>query len=60
MSSIITASTPTVKDYLRKIGSKGGKRSAQHPDRPRLNKEAAEARWRKRLPQPKNPDEIPK
>lgn len=45
-------STP-IKDFLRKIGSKGGKKSAQHPDRPRLNKEAAIARWRKAIPEPK-------
>jgi hypothetical protein len=43
-----------VKAFLSKIGSKGGKRSAQHPDRRRLNRQAAETRWRKRLPSPKN------
>jgi hypothetical protein len=48
--------TPSIKDYLRKIGSKGGKKSAQHPDRPRLNKEAAIARWRSRIPVPKHPE----
>jgi hypothetical protein len=42
-----------VKDFLRKIGSIGGKKSAQHPDRPRLNREAALARWRKHFPIPK-------
>jgi hypothetical protein len=46
------ASAP-VKDFLRRVGSKGGKKSAQHPDRPRLNKEAAQARWRKQMPKPK-------
>lgn len=51
------ATAATIKDYLRKIGSKGGKKSAQHPDRPRLNKEAAIARWRGHIPKPK---EIPK
>lgn len=48
------ATTPVaVKDFLRKIGRKGGRKSAQHPDRKRLNKQAAESRWRKRLPEPK-------
>ena len=45
--------TPAVKAFLKQIGSKGGKKSAQHPDRKRLNREAAQSRWRKRLPQPK-------
>jgi hypothetical protein len=53
----MNTSNPAVKDFLRKIGSKGGKKSAQHPDRPRLNQEAALARWRKVIPAPK---EIPK
>jgi hypothetical protein len=44
---------PAVKDYFKKIGSKGGRKSAQHPNRKRLNKAAAESRWRKRLPLPK-------
>jgi len=46
-----------VKQFLSKIGRKGGKKSAQHPNRRRLNKQAAESRWRKRLPEPKD---IPK
>jgi hypothetical protein len=45
--------SPEVKSYLRKIGSVGGRKSQQHPDRKRLNKEAAESRWRKKLPEPK-------
>ena len=49
----VEAREDAVKDYLRKIGSKGGRKSAQHPDRRRLNRLAAESRWRKRLPQPK-------
>jgi hypothetical protein len=52
--------TPSVKDYLRKIGSKGGKKSAQHPNRPQLNKEAAIARWRKHIPTPKAIESTPK
>ena len=47
--------TDPVKIFLRKIGSKGGKKSAQHPNRRHLNKLAAEARWRKRLPTPSLP-----
>src|SRR5262249_48525852 len=47
------ATSPEVKDFLRRIGSKGGRKSAQHPDRKRLNRQAAESRWRKRLPTPK-------
>jgi hypothetical protein len=42
-----------IKEFLRKAGSKGGKKSSMHPDRKRLNREAAESRWRKRLPEPK-------
>jgi tyrosine-protein phosphatase YwqE len=42
-----------VKTFLRKIASKGGKKSAQHPDRPRLNRDAAYARWRGQMPKPK-------
>jgi hypothetical protein len=42
-----------VTKFLKKIGSKGGKVSAQHPDRKRLNRQAAESRWRKGLPEPK-------
>jgi len=48
-----TKATSPVKEFLRAIGSKGGKKSQQHPDRRKLNKEAAEARWRQRLPKPK-------
>jgi len=50
-----TATTP-VKEFLRKIGSLGGKKSAQHPNRRQLNKQAAEARWRHRIPEPKPPE----
>jgi hypothetical protein len=46
-------SSPIVKEFLRKAGQKGGRKSAQHPDRKRLNREAAESRWRKRHPEPK-------
>lgn len=46
---------PEVKEFLRKIGSKGGKKSAQHPDRKRLNSEAAIARWRGMAPKLKRP-----
>lgn len=42
-----------VTEFLRKAGRKGGKKSAQHPDRRKLNKQAAESRWRKQLPEPK-------
>jgi len=42
-----------VKAYLRKIGSKGGRKSQKHPQRRRLNRLAAEARWRKRHPKAK-------
>jgi hypothetical protein len=42
-----------VKEFLKQIGSKGGKKSAQHPDRKRLNREAAESRWRGMMPKPK-------
>jgi hypothetical protein len=49
--------SPELKNYLRSIGHKGGIKSSQHPDRKRLNREAAEARWRKYQPKPK---EIPK
>jgi len=49
--------TAAVKAYLREQGRKGGKKSAQHPNRRHLNKKAAESRWRKRHPKPK---EIPK
>lgn len=42
-----------VKEFLRKAGRKGGKKSAKHPKRRQLNRKAAESRWRKRLPQPK-------
>jgi len=48
--------TPAITDFLRKIGSKGGKKSAQHPERRKLNKAAAEARWRNRIPEPKAPE----
>jgi hypothetical protein len=54
----MNTSNPAVKDFLRKIGSKGGKKSAQHPDRPRLNQEAALARWRSHIPAPKTPEEL--
>ena len=46
-----------ITDFLREAGRKGGKKSARHPNRKRLNKAAAESRWRKNLPTPK---EIPK
>jgi hypothetical protein len=49
--------SPELKSYLRSIGHKGGVKSSQHPNRRQLNKEAAEARWRKDQPKPK---EIPK
>jgi hypothetical protein len=52
-----TKPPPAVKEYLRQIGRKGGIKSGQHPNRTQLNKAAAEIRWRKRLPAPK---EIPK
>jgi len=42
-----------VKQFLSRIGRKGGKKSAQHPNRRKLNQKAAESRWRKRLPEPK-------
>lgn len=42
-----------VKAYLKKIGSKGGRKSAKHPKRRLLNKRAALERWRKRHPKPK-------
>lgn len=42
-----------VKRFLKKAGSKGGKKSAQHPKRRELNQRAAQERWRKRLPVPK-------
>jgi hypothetical protein len=42
-----------ITDFLRKAGSKGGKKSALHPNRRKLNQEAAIARWRKNLPVPK-------
>jgi hypothetical protein len=45
--------TNEVKDYLRRIGSKGGKLSAQHPNRSQLNRAAANARWRRQFPAPK-------
>jgi len=52
------ATTSTaIKEFLRKAGSKGGKKSAQHPERKRLNREAAISRWRGHMPAPK---EIPK
>jgi hypothetical protein len=56
MPAIKPAPRPEVRDFLRQIGSKGGRKSAQHPDRSRLNREAAEARWRKRHPAPKPPE----
>jgi len=49
--------TTEVKKFLSNIGRKGGRKSALHPDRKHLNRKAAESRWRKRLPAPK---EIPK
>lgn len=56
----IMSNTPTaVKTFLRKIGSKGGRKSQQHPERRRLNKLAAESRWRKRHPQPKPIELVP-
>jgi len=42
-----------VREFLRKAGRKGGKRSAKHPRRNSLNRDAALARWRKDLPAPK-------
>jgi hypothetical protein len=47
---MMKTTSPEIKDYLRKIASKGGRASAQHPDRPRLNREAAISRWRKAIP----------
>jgi hypothetical protein len=44
---------PEIKAYFKKIGSKGGKKSALHPKRKQLNRKAAESRWRKRHPKPK-------
>lgn len=44
-----------VKTFLKKIGSKGGKKSAQHPRRKELNRRAATERWRRRHPVPKTP-----
>jgi hypothetical protein len=57
MATTTKTISPELKNYLRSIGHKGGVKSAQHPNRRRLNKEAAEARWRKCQPKPK---EIPK
>jgi predicted Fe-S protein YdhL (DUF1289 family) len=48
-----TASKAIISEFLRRAGRKGGKKSAQHPDRKRLNRQAAESRWRKELPAPK-------
>jgi hypothetical protein len=53
----MTTTSTAIKDFLRKAGSKGGKKSAQHPERKRLNREAAISRWRGHMPAPK---EIPK
>ena len=44
-----------VKEFLRQMGSKGGKKSAQHPNRRELNTQAAIARWRGKIPAPKAP-----
>jgi hypothetical protein len=44
-----------VKEFLRQMGSKGGKKSAQHPNRRELNTQAAIARWRGKIPTPKAP-----
>jgi hypothetical protein len=46
-----------VKEFLRKIGSKGGKISSQNPRRKTLNRDAANARWRKLHPVPKKVEE---
>lgn len=45
--------TKNVKAYLRTIGAKGGRKSAKHPQRRRLNQQAANERWRKKHPKPK-------
>lgn len=42
-----------VREFLRKAGSKGGKKSSQHPRRRELNRRAAQSRWRKQHPKPK-------
>jgi general stress protein YciG len=43
-------SDETIRKFLREIGRKGGRKSAQHPNRPQLNREAAVKRWRKVIP----------
>jgi hypothetical protein len=45
--------TPEVKNFLRRIGSIGGRRSSQHPNRRNLNRAAANSRWQKEQPAPK-------
>lgn len=45
--------TENVKAYLRRIGAKGGRKSAKHPARKRLNQHAANERWRRKHPKPK-------
>lgn len=52
VSTPMDTTTP-VKDFLRKIGRKGGKKSALNPKRHQLNRDAALARWRKVHPVPK-------
>ena len=47
------SATPEIKNFLRKIGSIGGKKSSQHPNRKQLNRDAANARWQKEQPTPK-------
>jgi hypothetical protein len=42
-----------IKTFLSKIGKKGGKKSAKHPKRKALNRDAANTRWRKMHPAPK-------
>lgn len=54
----VAGSTPApakevIREFLRKQGAKGGRKSAQHPRRNSLNRDAALARWRKELPAPK-------
>lgn len=50
----MSKATKTVRQFLREAGSKGGKKSSKHPKRRELNRKAAETRWRKQHPKPKN------
>ena len=43
----------TIRGFLQQIGRKGGKKRARHPEARQLNRRAAEARWRKPIPEPK-------